>query len=1312
MVSPDTASDGLSVSQPRKMKKSKSRKAKHRNRKHFSPSAEEIEDAADDTGTHPTDYPLVSPKSTADTRLLQELEPETFGIYVVSDQSDAESDEVRRPATTHKNSFVAVNSPLPKRPFRRQGPGAGGQEVDRKDVIPPPAQEEAHGVDEELDQQALATGNRQEDTFATSQVNVPSPKENTQGRFMCPFADLYECDKTFVNKKGARRHAMRHLEEDRNPATARSSPSPALIEALEAARAAPDVDPTLKTPAPEVNGEGRFLCPFADVEDCQKTFLNKSGALKHAKSHTSNFVCAVCNKKVGRKDTLDRHMQQHSATEIASAAGPVVDEDAEQLEDEDVYKTPEEAPGEVDLDAGTEDPNVREPSLRRSPSSQEDCEASDDDEPPETHGANNSERLAAKSGEDQVEDESRQGSSAPPSVFDEQENATKDRPMAIENKKRKRGSNALEASRKRTKGSPITPPTSVRPRLETPTESGVSASTRRRQLTEKIVPQLQPRQASMDGWAQKFTPGSNLKHPAFNPSPPRPGTQQISVIVPRTSQAGPSGYNGKAKARNAPIASENVADLHTPLDQRERAGITLRKSSKGKQRADSIRSVDEEDRVSDSDPGLNNMATSVAKRTFPARQDVDQASSDDTESSDVNFTRPPESDSEVERPAKKPRKTKPSTTQQWASKSPEPDMLNSDKRIECIRCHRTFTSQKQLRRHRDNPVAHDDLLKCSGCSDEFYNAMALAKHEREMNHGDGRISRAKGRTGQFTQGEVDRLNKWRDRFCEYHDISTTDFNEMMTATLDRGKDARWPWGFAKRAEFMQEYYDVLPNRNKRSMLRYRERNFQNLEGMRNWTAEDDQHLVRLQAELGSKWAEIGRRLGRTMDAVSQRWRHRLQYGQVETGEWSKDEDKKFGRMLAELLEAQGGKELDESRIPWNKVSEAVGSRSAQQCSNHYRAQHGKKKRGRWIKHEDTEKSVASSRTPSKMEMRLSGQGPRGSAGSQKFLSEKYIHEEDDGDDDEDTADNRVSENPDHPGDPVGEELAHSDESSEDNTQGDSEGEHNPAQAERQRNPLTTKTPAKPLRSSQLFEQTQADTSALKPLQSTVKRKRLQVSQDRPSPDIPIQRQRLQPRSPLGELAILENGQIERDDVDDDDDEEEANSQESQPSSPRSSPMGVRSEANDESEPDDADAPHHEQTLPDDSGDDGESDDDVSDSEIDDAKHDEGEEIDGHDGDQGDGDDDEATPNPAVASDSDDSDSEAGHDNPTGTVSQAPQFQAASSFIDNIHESAKRANIKKVRSGSQSQGQGRLGFSASQRPARRDIWQQGSDEESD
>ena len=1329
-------------------------------------------DTASDILSHESPPTQKSPDTSHESRPLRETEPETYHIYATSDQSDVEEVSGRK-LPTHRNSFTAVNESSQQSTGSKSAPDV--EESDDEDLAPKQAQSKRPEPAIEIPgptHERLTDG----EVSARPTTKVPPPKVNAEGRFLCPHADVYNCEATFLSKKSAVRHAPIHTAEFACTICKKQLGRKSTLKEHMKLHNVSD-NTIAEAPAdrggesdqelvPKTTVDGRFACPYADLHNCEVTFATERSADRHAAVHTTQFVCVVCKKQMGRKDTLKKHMERHSAQEIEVAeavANGIIGADQEQVEEHrladvapvqaevesDVQETQEEettgfaTPQETSQDGedaeqdgidrilqGAQDLLVSE---INEPEPVEDVEKDESEDASEDGRGDASEDDGENAADDAGENASERQSTSPPSVFDEDEDViVKETPIAVAGSKCKRraaGSiDALQQSpernAKRRKSSPNSPPTSVPSndltKLDTPKVSTVTGALRSKQITDKITPRLQQRQSSMDGWAQKYTPGSNLKHPALNPTPPRPGTQRVEVVMIRTSQAGPSGTKLKRKHNTTVDRATHVdQEAHQEDTQQDLRRKKPRKSaystSKGKKRAEpgveystptKEATTNGTDASDDDTTSPINMATSVAMRTFP-RQEKDQAqTADEDEDEDFDTDQAAGSDADVSQ------SEGPSEKRKKATKT---KVLEGD-RVECLRCHRQFTDQGKLDRHLKRPSAHDGLSKCLDCNEEFYATTTLARHEKDTGHGKG--TGLQGRTGLFSQKEVDRLNKWRDRFCEYHNISRTEFNDMMTGTVERGKGGSWSWQFIKRAEFLKEYIAVLPNRNKRSMLRYRERNFQNVEGSKNWTAEDDQDLIRLQKELGSKWAEIARRLTRTSDAVSQRWRHKLQYGNHETGEWSKAENNKFGKILDKLHDEAEGNELEEYQIPWNRVSEQMGSRSAQQCSNHYRALHSKKSRGRWVKIGASEKTPGSSRilTPSKMELRLSGENGRRKA-PRKGLSEEFVRDDDDeADEDEEGGDAEDGENE------VSEvELAQNEEdakAAESASEAEDEDEpRSPIEVPvssnhqlRNRNPINAKTPGKTLRSSQLFEQTQANTSGLKPSQPSSRKLRGQESQDRPSPNIPIQRRRLNSRSPLKEIRVLENGDLDRDD--DDEESDEAGDNEG------SQELATIEEAphDDESEVEANDEEDAEKTPPEEPADEDEiavkTESDVEEDESVEAS-DNGEAVKTES-------DDETSKSATDASESDDEEAgstatdeeetqSADAEDQSEEEDAAPAEEPTSSFMNSINASAaKRANIKKARSPQTLMG---LPVPRGRRNGRRQV-QQDSDDESD
>lgn len=94
------------------------------------------------------------------------------------------------------------------------------------------------------------------------------------------------------------------------------------------------------------------------------------------------------------------------------------------------------------------------------------------------------------------------------------------------------------------------------------------------------------------------------------------------------------------------------------------------------------------------------------------------------------------------------------------------------------------------------------------------------------------------------------------------------------------------------------------------------------------TSHLKEQVERLYAQMGAKWTEMAQKLGITAEHCRSILRHDQEKKTFATGAWTKEEDD----LLQQAMEEQSsGGSLKLSAIDWQKVSQCVGRRTAQQC---------------------------------------------------------------------------------------------------------------------------------------------------------------------------------------------------------------------------------------------------------------------------------------------------------------------------------------------------------------------------------------------
>ena len=1025
------------------------------------------------------------------------------------------------------------------------------------------------------------------------------------GKLPCPHADSHECDITFATTEGAAKHAKSHLPDGE------TMPQPETGPPKKSAAVGNE-------PVPEELDDGRWKCPYAESHGCTKDFVDSRSARRHGNGHINNIQCPVCARKLARLDSLKQHMRsQHSQAEVKAAEAVGTDNPEAQVDDHSIGLDNDQMDVEnentateqshADMETGTvmetvpvvgvdqaslDNDDIGDPAGDEEPALQEPVQGFSEATESQQH-----EYPAAVSDHSMVSD-----SGIP------EQSGTKLR------KKRKREAHGspenrlTSRSRKKQKTVPKVQPASPAPepnqRYRKNNAEARAKAKDEGTLQKEAIDRPVSRQGSMDGWAQPYHEGSKLRHPLFHPESPETARKKstfIGVFVPSSKKS-----QRKPKISETAIAQDeedddvDVEHVEAPLpakkhkmhpetsrnkentsEEMQDPGIATSNPAKIPKTGRKAPKVEDEpngeadntDSIS-SDPVGGGLATSVARRTFDRPSEDSDEYEAPGELSDQHPLPADEHELDSEEHDDAPRLAKSkrrSRNERIKHQSPADDRKPARKErgstsipanteaapatgFYCHTCNRQFETRIAFRKHRKNPSVHQNLLQCEVCLEEFWNAAVLDKHHKDTRHTIER--RPKPVTGKFSKGEELEVEDWRKHFCREYDLTLEDFCELMMAARSK-LASNWTCKLISKEDFVQEYLNVLEYRDRQSMIRFSERKYSNVDRSE-WTREDDDDIVRLVHEHGTAWTKIGQKLGRSAEGCRQRWKNKLSLRtSMAKGEWTNAEEQLYERAVEEVRRASVGP--TSSIFTWSAVSTKIKTRTPQQCANHWRAKHGKKVGDRWIASGMAGTSPLKS-VPSRMEERLAGR-PSSSYGK-SLLSETYVKESDDEDDNHDQThpedqvevpansssptkirasvssssasiegQMEVPESPasiHHAEDVKPSNVAADDsESSSDEADDDAgsseangqstpshsqdglhadQGDENKENASRDQghHPLTGKTPSRPMTTSQVFRNTQANTSATRqPL--SVQRLRNDASQDRPSPEIPLER---------------------------------------------------------------------------------------------------------------------------------------------------------------------------------------------------------------
>ncbi|KAJ5933374.1 hypothetical protein N7454_005703 [Penicillium verhagenii] len=206
------------------------------------------------------------------------------------------------------------------------------------------------------------------------------------------------------------------------------------------------------------------------------------------------------------------------------------------------------------------------------------------------------------------------------------------------------------------------------------------------------------------------------------------------------------------------------------------------------------------------------------------------------------------------------------------------------------------------------------------------------------------------KVGFFVKEEVEILESFKVNFCNIHGFTDhKKFDEMIQHSEREGGDWPCPADVCTKTEFWNQIYELVPDRDRRSLYRFMRRHFQDsTQKPHEWSEEQDKELVSLMTQHPGKWAYVAKLVGRSDDDVTQRWKNQLEHREkMNRGKWSEeelrsllDEIQKVWHTVYDMEGDAAGKdmyELAEKHLRWGVVSDALGNvRSRQQCADKWR----------------------------------------------------------------------------------------------------------------------------------------------------------------------------------------------------------------------------------------------------------------------------------------------------------------------------------------------------------------------------------------
>ena len=148
--------------------------------------------------------------------------------------------------------------------------------------------------------------------------------------------------------------------------------------------------------------------------------------------------------------------------------------------------------------------------------------------------------------------------------------------------------------------------------------------------------------------------------------------------------------------------------------------------------------------------------------------------------------------------------------------------------------------------------------------------------------------------GPYTAAEAEKLDRFRDSYCEANNMSIEQFNNHIQSSM-RGNPTA--------TEIFNECHEVLPYRPRMSVQKYCRRHFHNFQ-RGTWSAEEDEMLKHAVAEKGNNWKAISEMVGRMADDCRDRYRNYVHNSENRNREqWTNEEVQSFCNAIDYCMQA-------------------------------------------------------------------------------------------------------------------------------------------------------------------------------------------------------------------------------------------------------------------------------------------------------------------------------------------------------------------------------------------------------------------------